>query len=111
MNNSNGGFWVYVSSGFTWLFGFLHLLSFQDYLSLVGMVVGAFCTVVAFRRNKQESAMRIEEDRKRTALVAAMVQRAEHESDPALRAELIVGAINQVGSPSVAENEADYVKS
>lgn len=65
--NTNNGFWSYF---WTTLTGFFTMLTLQDVLFAGGAVITALFTWLTYRSNNRRNQVAIEEERKRTKIVA-----------------------------------------
>ncbi|WP_270840447.1 hypothetical protein [Enterobacter kobei] len=79
------------------------LLSLQDYVFIIGALVSAFFTIKTYYAKRKEERQRLEEEQKRTQLLAqylADVGQKPHSDRPAA-AEVVTEAMRRIASGPV----------
>ena len=103
MNPTDGHNLPYWWSG---LLGFFSILSLQDYVFILGALISAYFTIKTYYAKRKEERERLNEEKKRTQLLADyladVVKKPEH-TRPAT-AEVVTEALRRVSS-GTAETE------
>lgn len=70
------------------LLGFFSVLSLQDYVFIIGALISAFFTIKTYYAKRKEEKERMDEERKRTALMesylSTVMAKPEHERPAAI---------------------------
>jgi cell division protein FtsL len=94
MNPAEGHNMPYWWSG---LLGFFSVLSLQDYVFIIGALISAFFTIKTYYAKRKEEKERMEEERKRTAIMENYLkaQMEKPESDRPAAIEVVSDAIKK----------------
>lgn len=97
MNPTEGHNLPYWWSG---LLGFFSVLSLQDYVFIIGAVISAYFTIKTYYAKRQEEKERLNEEKKRTHLLANYLNESSKKSEgerPAA-AEVVTEAMRRISN-------------
>ena len=97
MNSTDGHNLPYWWSA---LLGIFSVLSLQDYVFIIGALISAFFTIKTYYAKRKEERERLDEEKKRTQLLASYLAdvSAKPGSDRAASAEVVTEALKRISS-------------
>ncbi|HGO5344221.1 hypothetical protein DN614_30385 [Klebsiella michiganensis] len=97
MNPTDGHNLPYWWSG---LLGFFSILSLQDYVFIIGALISAYFTIKTYYAKRKEERERLDEEKKRTQLLASYLADVSTKpgSDRPASAEVVTEALKRIAS-------------
>ncbi|EOW0181930.1 TPA: hypothetical protein ACS3VG_004321 [Klebsiella aerogenes] len=82
------------------LLGFFSVLSLQDYVFIIGALISAFFTIKTYYAKRKEERERLDEEKKRTQLLASYLAEAARkpDSDRPAAVEVVAEAMKRIAS-------------